>query len=367
MIFNNTTSRLFFLILSIFFNACEEPPTPDPEPINKGYEKGVFVCNEGAFMTGTGTISFLGKDTTAMEQNVFRNNNGSAVLGNIVQSISYHNDRYYVVVNNAAKVMVVDATTFEYIGEINGFTFPRYFLGINEQKAYVSQWGDGGVNGSIAVVDLITFSITKTISTGKGAEKMQLINEQVFVACEGGFDTDNVVSVVNTNMDELLTNITVGDNPNSLQVDNAGNLWVLCAGKTLYNGANTPEEATLGSLVKINPISNTVIQTYPFDELGESGGFGINSLLVDEAGEMLYYYFNTGIYQSSTDNPANRQSVVERSAYGIGFDKTTDLFYLADAKDFVSNGWVIRYELSGAAVDSFQVGLIPNGSFLFQY
>ncbi len=63
-----------------------------------------------------------------------------------------------------------------------------------------------------------------------------------------------------------------------------------------------------------------------------------------------------------TSYALNTTPVVSRSFYGLGIDPVNNYIYGADAGDFASNGWVIRYNSSsGAVVDSFQVGIIPGG------
>ena len=73
-----------------------------------------------------------------------------------------HNDKYYIVVNNSSKIEIVNKTDFVSTGVIEGLAQPRYFLGIDNQKAYVSQWGANGLDGSLAIIDLSDNSVTKT-------------------------------------------------------------------------------------------------------------------------------------------------------------------------------------------------------------
>src|SRR5690606_12069054 len=124
----------YFLFAGLFlltFTACKkekpEPVQPDPElPESGPYQEGVFTVNEGPFSTGSGTVTFYDPVEKKVVQEIFQKTNNRPV-GNLLQSLTFHGGKGYLVVNNGAKVEVVDAATFESTGTIGGFTSPRYF------------------------------------------------------------------------------------------------------------------------------------------------------------------------------------------------------------------------------------------------
>ncbi len=347
--------------ITVGLSSCKkddpEPDTTAP-PASTVYDNGVFVTNEGPFGSGTGTVSFISRSSSAVYNNIFEAKN-SYPLGNIVQSMEIFNSKGYIVVNNAGKIEVVDGSSFASNGVITGFTYPRFFLGIDNSKAYVSEWGTGGVNGAIKVVDLNTKTITGTLTTGKGAEAMAMVGNKVYVACGGGFDNDSVVAIINSLTNTIDTTIIVGPNPSNLKVDAAGNVWVLCKGK--WDATWSSLEQT-GKLIKLNGITNAIDLSLTFSSTYSQP----TNLTINGAKTTLYYTYNSKVYSHSiASSVLNTTETINRSFYGFAVDPTTDYFYGSDAADFVSNGKVIRYSPAAIAVDSFAVGVIP-GNFCFK-
>ena len=347
------------LSLAITFTSCKkDDPEPEPTPgsVVTSYNYGVFITNEGPFGSGTGTISFYNPASGVVSNDIFEAKNGFP-LGNIVQSMEIYNNAAYIVVNNAGKVEVANGTTFESAGSITGFTYPRYFLGINSSKGYVSEWGAGGVAGAIKVVDLSTKTVTSTIPTGKGAEGMVLAGSKVYVACGGGFDNDSVVTVINSNTNSAITNINVGANPKSIKMDAAGKIWVLCSGRwdPTYTFLVSP-----GKLVRIDTSTNAVDLSLPFASTTSQP----SNLVINGAKSVLYYSYNGGVFAHTyIASTLSSTAVINRSFYGLGIDPSTDYFYGSDAGDFSSNGKVIRYNELATLLDSITVGVIPGGFY----
>lgn len=346
------TNYFLISILAILFFACTK--NEDATPTGK-YSSGVLIVNEGPFQTGTGTVSFLNRETKMVENDIFQIVNNRP-LGNIVQSLDIHNNKAYIIVNNAKKVEVVQAWDFKEVGTIQGLEMPRYFVGINDNKGYISEWGMGGVNGAIKVVDLQTNMITKTIPVGRGAEKMLKVGEKVFVACNGGFGTDDRVFVIDTQRDEVSAMITVADNPNSLALDVNDKVWVTCSGRSQWNGTSFTTLAP-AQLIRFNAVSNIVEQSFQFER------HGLNNLVINSGKNTLFYNYSSRVFSQNISSGIPSNPLIRRSFYGLGYDKNSDLLYAADAGNFSSNGKVLRYNASGAAVDSMTVGVAPNGFY----
>jgi len=352
------TKKLFYLgafALAIMSASCKKNDPPAPAATT--YDNGVFIVNQGNFGTGSGTVSFYNRTNGNVSNDIFQTKN-SYPLGNVAQSMEVFNGKGYIVVNNAGKVETVDAITFASGGAITGLTNPRYFLGIDNNKGYISEWGSGST-GDIKVIDLNTKAITATIPTGKGTEGMVKVGTTVYAACSGGFGSDSLVTVINTTTNAVITSINVGANPTSIKVDANGKIWVLCSGQ--FDQTFTTLVKT-GSLVRINPTTNTVELSLPFASTTSQPA----NLVTNNAKTLLYYAYNGKVYlQSSSASTLSTVALINRNFYGLGIDPTNDYFYGADAGNFSSNGKVIRYNASGVVVDSFAVGVIP-GYFCFK-
>ena len=347
------------IALSSIISGCkkDDPKTTPAAAPAGGYTNGVFVTNEGPYGSGTGTVSFYSRSSGSVSTDIFNAKNGFP-LGNIVQSMEIYNNKAYIVVNNGSKVEVADGSSFASGGTITGLTNPRYFLGITSSKGYVSQWG-AGATGEIKVVDLASRTITGTIVTGNGAEQMIKAGNYVYVACSGGYVNDSVVTVINASTNAVVTNITVGANPTGLKADANGKIWVVCVGQ--WNSSYTSLDKT-GSLVRIDPATNTVDFSLPFSSLYSSP----SRLVIDPTLSTLYYTYNGGVYQQSVNaSVLNGAPLISRSFYSLGFDPVSHLIYASDAGNFSSNGKVLRYNTSGAVLDSFAGGVVP-GNFCFK-
>ncbi len=353
---NRLINKFFLLIgITLLFNACKKEETPPGT-----YDAGTFILNEGRFNTSSGTLSFLSEDETTLSNEVFQNVNDRP-LGNILQSMTIFEERAYFVINNAQKVEVAEAGELLSVGSITGLDQPRYFLGIDEDKAYISQWGSTGSNGSIEIVDLSTLLVVNSIATSGGPETMILRNGKVYVAVSGGFSSDNRVLVINPTTDAVESSITVGDNPNSMQIGANGDLWVLCSGNKVYNPDFTLNEAasSAGSMHRIDLSNNSVIWSQSFSDVSMSP-----SKLQATPDLNTFYFLANGVRAFDVSSPSlSGSALIDGFYYGLGFHPITRELYVADAVDFVSSGKVYRYSETGTARDTLNVGIIPNGFF----
>ncbi|MGI9158557.1 MAG: YncE family protein, partial [Saprospiraceae bacterium] len=258
----------FALLTSALLIACGDNlhQTAAPDDESGRYNTGVFIVNEGPF-NGTGAITWHNPASGETVQDLFGLENGGAALGQFVQSLCLHEGKAYIVVNGANKVVVVDAATFKYEGEITGLALPRFFLPIDENTAYVSQWGADGLTGSLARVDLNTLQVTQTIPTGAGPEKMLRRGDLILVANSGGFGVDSTVSVVNMplGVEQSREVVQNGRNPGALLSDvfDGGRTFALSRGYFL----DPAPGGLLSTLFGINQLPNQSWATpaYPED------------------------------------------------------------------------------------------------------
>ena len=330
--------------------------------IDNLYENGVFITNEGPFQTGTGTVSFYDRSTQEVTNGIFEAKNGRP-LGNIVQSMQIHNELGYVVVNNSNKMEVVDPRDFSSVGVVENLEQPRYFLGIDDDKGYVSLWGSTGLDGKVAVVDLTSFSVTKTIDTGIGSEEMARVGDRIYVCNSGVFGVANTLSVIDITTDELLTNIEVGDNPQNIEIDMNGFLWVACTGAKIFNQdfSINLEESTSGRLVMVDPSNNEVQGEFVFEDVSLSP----SRLSINNSGNTLFYLLGGSVFSQSVNSMTpSTTPIISGFFYGLGIDPVENIIYASDAGDFASDGQVMRFNSDGTLIDTFQVGVIP-GDFFF--
>jgi hypothetical protein len=347
----STLSFFSFLTVLILLTGCKKNDNTNP---TGRWTNSVFIVNEGPFSGGVGTISVFNRDSKLVTNDLFATVNGRP-LGNVVQSMSIYKEKAYIVVNNANKIEVVDMTDFKSDTTIEDLPLPRYFIAYNDQKGYVSCWGDS----TVKVLNLNDYSIISSIRTNSGPDKMVLTGNRLFVINTGGYFTDSTVSVISTDDDQQLALVIVGDRPSGIQEDANGNIWVMCSGKGTP-GYPAPGD-TRGSLVCINPVSFEIIKVISFPDPENKA----ENLVINENGTRLFYQYEEGIFAFSiSDSGLTALPFITHNNkfYGIGYDKVTKMVLGADPLNYQQNGWVFRYNgLDGSPVDSFMVGMIPSG------
>jgi len=339
----------FYLVIALLttLTAC----TKDDDNKREGaFSNGIFIINEGAFAGGTGTVTYYNPDSNLVKQNIFEMVNGRP-LGNIAQSMSIYNGTGYIVINNAGKVEVVDPGTFKSLSTITGLVNPSQFLFVENSKAYISDWV-----GQVAVVDLATNTVQKTIQAGTGPDMMVKTEKYVFVANSGGLGLDSTVSVIEYTLDQVVKTIKVGFAPSGMVADSKGKIWVLCKG---IGFAGWPQAGdTPGKLVRIDPSTMSIDFSFAFSSTGDHP----EKLVTNKEKSMLYFLFNNGIYHFNTllTSPIP-EKLVSRYFYGLGYENKTGYLYASDPKDYSNAGIVLRYNsVDGKVVDSVQAGIIPR-------
>ncbi|MCF6297006.1 MAG: YncE family protein [Flavobacteriaceae bacterium] len=337
------------LLTLLFLNSC----TNDDEPVLlKGdYEKGYFIINEGPFQNGTGTIIFVGNDAV-ISKKIYKTVNGED-LGNIVNSMILGDEKAYIVVNNSHKIIVVNRYTMEKITTIEGDDIknPRYFV-IKGNTGYVSNWGDSGdpSDDFISVIDLSSNTVSNTIPVGEGPEKMLLIDNNLFVALQGGWSQNNKIVVIDTENNSIKETVTIGDVPNSLVSDDSGNIWVLCAGNPSHATAETA-----GSLYKIST-NNLEATALEFASTTDHPAHLTND------GDNLYYNLNGKVYKmNSSLAELPSESISSFDGFYYTMRVNNGKLFATDAGNFTSEGKLKVFDLaSKTLLNTIETGIIPR-------
>jgi len=339
---------IFVLAFAFFLPSCVQDDT-----FSISLTNGVIVTNEGSFNAGNGEISFLHFANEKVSNDLFLKVN-SRPLGDVVQSATLMGDRLFIVVNNSGKVEVTNAETLKSLAVIENLNMPRYILQVNDNKAYISTWGN---DGELLVLDIQNYTITKRIAVGQGAEQMVKVGNKVFVSNSGGFSNANTVSVINADTDAVSTEIEVGYNPKSLVVDKNNNVWVLCGGKWLndYSGLEVA-----GKLLCINSSDNSVVKQFSFPLLSSMP----EKLNINPASDKLIYSYNSKVYSidiEATELPTTE--IITGYYNAFAFRPSNGKLYVAEA-DYQKSSKVLVFDSNFLLTDTFFVGIAPNG-FIF--
>jgi len=332
--------------------SCTNDDDGVQEPLGD-YENGILVSNEGPFSNGSGTVTFISEDLSMVENGIYKKTNDED-LGNVVQSIGFSDEEAFIVANVSNKINVVNRYTFEKIASIDeGLNNPRYFIAVNG-KGYVTNWGDTADDSDdfVAIINLQTYSVEGTISVVLGPEAILAKDNTVYVAHQGAWGQNNKVTVINTATNDVVKLITVGDVPNSMQLDGSGNLWVLASGKPSYTN-----DETAGVLSKINTSTNVVDANFQFETTQHPGGLNLD-------GSDLYYNLGDKVYKQSPSASSLNLDVVLEGVSFYTMAVNDGRLYGTDAGDYASNGTLTVYDLNTKlAIETLNVGIIPGGIY----
>jgi YVTN family beta-propeller protein len=340
------------MVLMVALESCKESEPPaGQEDIQ--LEEGVFILNQGTFTAVNATLSYYETGQRKLSKGLFQQANGSP-LGDVAQSITMGAGKAWLVINNSGLVHAIDAHTAKLTGTITGLSSPRYMLLIDENKAYVSDF----FGKKISVVNPSAYQVTGEISTGgRSTEEMVLIGKFAYVANWSGYNQDpknNVVLVIDTETDEVVETIEVGVEPNSLEVDKNGNLWVLCSGGFELQAKET------ATLWLIDPEQRSALDTLSFAELNM-----YPSGLELGPGNDTLYFLNNGIFKMGIDETEIPEDIFIEEDNGRNFgylavDPLSGDIYVADPLDYLSNGHVYQYATDGKFINTLtEAGIVP--------
>ena len=340
---------LLTLLLILGLSSCKKPKST----IDEGaFSSGVFIVNEGQFGHGNASVSFADDQLDQVTNDIYLTTN-NLHLGDQAQSISFANDKAYIVVTGSNKIEVTDSKTMEKKGTIvTGLSNPRYMESIGLHTALVTCWGDpsDATDDYLAIVNTNSDEVSGNIPVDLGPEKMVKNDNYLFVAHKGAWGTNHKVTVFDLVLRQIDTVLTVGDRPNSMVIKD-GFLWVLCGGEPSWTGAETA-----GQLYKIDIANNfNIVATFDFATTEHP-----NFLSLD--GDQLYYYLDGKVYQmdtTATTLPSSEVINYNGSAYNMETHK--GVLYITDALDYQQEGKVSAYKLSdGQLIKTQTVGLIPG-------
>ena len=305
----------------------------------------VLIINEGNFGSGSGSISLYKSLPKTVTNDVFNTTNGFTI-GNVAQSAYQIDNKGYITINNSSKIEIIDINTFASIGTIDGFNSPRYFLPINNSKAYVTDL----YSNSIQIVNLSTNSISGSIAANGWTEELIIHKDTVYV-CD--MTNDNLL-IIDPVTNSLIDSVKIGESPNSLVVDQNNKIWIMCSGGF---GSTSPQ------LIKFNPLTRSIESTFTFPNISDSPG----NLKINAAKNQLYF-INQNIIKMSIDASAlNSSPFITNNGnifYGLDINPINEDVYISDAIDYNQNGVIFRYSSEGTLLDQFTAGVIP-GHFLF--
>lgn len=330
-------------LMSVMFTSCGDD---DPVVLDRTFDDGVLIINEGPFSGGSASLDFYDRSADSIVSNVYSAVNDEQVIGSILQSVTIIGDNAYLVVNNSAKIEVVDANTLQYKNTITGVFSPRYMVDLGNGNAAVSEWGLDGISGQIKLVDLSTMTVQDSIPLS-GPEQMVVANGKLYVANSGGFGESNKVSVHGLDLAQQIA-IPVGKRTIDMVQDANGDLWVLSGGSYVTNDG--------ASLCRIkNDIKQNCIDLEGFP----------SDLIINDQGTRVFYVENGLVNSVNVATPTESAIVntpnVSGTIYGLGYDGAQEALLIGTTPDFSSASTTHIIFDNGDTPKTFTTGVLTNG------
>ncbi len=339
---------LILIIFTTGLTACDDPLSEDT-----GREVAtLLVANEGNFSDGNGSITSFSPQSGELVQERFQQVNGRPLAG-IIQSITVHDDRLYIVSNNINKIEVTHVETLESIAtiEMESDFAPAGFAVSPDGKGYVSHLNDGAVY----VVDMEQFRVSDNrIATGQNPQEMRILDNRLYVV-NNGFGYDNTITVIDTEHDQVADTWEVGAGPVTLKEDSENRLWVVSNGRKAYDEEwnRDPENDVNGRIDVWDAANSELLSTI------ETGGFP-RAIALDETDARAWVVNEEAVQRIDMNSYALvEEAVIPRGFNGIGFSEVENLFYLAYSAGYTQSGRAIMYDRQGMVVDSFSTGIAP--------
>lgn len=319
-----------------FLNGTGKPP----ETIG-AFNQTVYVVNEGNFGFGNASIteiSYEGQLVNSKFKNVSRK-----ALGDVAQSMLIVHDTAFIIVNASETIFKVQLPAFNILEEKKVQGSPRYMLRIDDNKYLLTNLG----KRQISILDNRLREIGQ-IDVSGWTEELTMDSNFIY-ACQV---RQNNVLVIDRSSLAIVTEIQVGKQPQSIQIDRDGIVWVLC------DGGFDKNDRELASIYKIDPNTKKAWLAYTFPDISMSP----SRLRMNEDGSHLYF-LNKSVWRfTSHETKIEPNEIIraeESSYYGLNISKD-GMIWVTDAKNFVDQGRILSFDSSGEKNSEYATGIIPQ-------
>lgn len=321
-------------VFLLLFNSCKREEKH--KDINVASDNRVLVLNEGNFMWSNASFDVLDKSNWQLNKDPYKAANGKT-LGDVLQSGAIYKGVLWLVLNNSGKIVGLDTATYKEKWSMNGLGSPRYLAFANDMV-----WVTDIYSGKISVYNANSKVRAAQIKVGVWCEQIINDGEYMSVAC-----TDGWLRRFDTLRYRIADSVFAGKNLQKLSIDNKKRIWALASDSGRSNILVYDAALKKSKWLKTDKSFSGITMSRHRDSVVLLGsGVAVMSADAESVPDAFMY----------TDATAN--------FYGLGCDAQTGLIYIADAADYVSQGWVIVIDSKGNIYKRLKAGIIPSG-FIF--
>ena len=285
-------------------------------------------------------------------------------LGDVGNDLAIYGSKLYAVVNCSHLVEVMDVRTARHLAQID-ITNCRYIT-FHDGKAYVSSYA-GPIQispekrpGKVVEVDTATYAVTREVVVGYQPEELVITDGKLYVANSGGYqypEYDRTISVVDLETFQVTDTIDVAVNLHRMELASDGLIYVSSRGN--YYG--------LGSDVyQVDPKQKKVV-----------GKLGVPANEMTLCGDSLYLISSGWSYETERYEPSyvlydtKKHEIVNQNfitdgtdreitiPYGLAVHPVSREFYVTDATDYVTPGYLYCFTPEGKKKWKVRTGDIP--------
>ena len=331
---------ILLLQLQLMVSGCTFFLESDTSLVKKNQ---IFILCEGNFGYSNASLWSIDPNDEQISGPIYRDLTDN-LLGDVGQSMIYHDNKLYVVINNSHVIRVFnisDDISFDKNIELPNAS-PRFLI-INENYGYVSCWN----LNAILKFDLNDFSGRQdTIPVPGKPEELLIIGDDLYVSLILKQDWTSGDQVLKISLDDhsIERSFPVVPGPGSL-VMHKGNLYV---SSTYYDESWNK----YAGISRINFNSNTINSK----DLGSTTEL-VGDLIIFQ--DHLYRINGTGIAEVQQDLTlqSSAQFIEQPNVYSaLGFE---NMLFLGTT-DFVAPDTVYLYNDMGILSAEFQVGGLPS-------
>ncbi|KAB1228865.1 DUF5074 domain-containing protein [Chryseobacterium viscerum] len=342
---------LFAVVLLFNISSCSSDSAEfEMSPIT--YQNGYFISNEGNFNSQGAKVTFLTRDLSLKQDDVYGYNNNKDILGDVLQTIGLNGNKAYLVINNSNKIVVVDRYTFKRVGVITdqidnprGITFANGFI-------YVANTNFTANTKSVTKYKISDLSFVSKINMTEVSDKAVEAGGNVFIQnASSGYG--NKITYINTSNDSK-TEITVPNGSVNNTVSYNSNVYTIsstAADSYIYKITST---GTMTPVITLTGIPNAT------------------NLQIDN--DKIYFSSANKVYTTSLAAPTVPTTPLLTAADGgqyytlYGFNVIDGRIFASDVKKFTENSEMVVYSAAtGSKIMSVTTGgLGANGTILNQ-
>lgn len=335
--------------------------------------KGFYLLNEGNMGSNKSTVDYMDYTTGYYRKNIYAEINPSVVmeLGDVGNDLQIYGKKLYAVINVSGLIEVMDVATAKHIGIIK--TPNCRYISFHNGKGYISSYAGpveldpNARKGYVAEIDTASLQVTREVTVGYQPEEMVVLNNKLYVANSGGYrvpNYDRTVSVIDLNTFTVTKTIDVAINLHRMVADRYGDIYVSSRGD--YNGtkaetyiidSRTDEvRGKLNLAVTEWCLEGDNLYTFGSEYNSTSGQYTMNYAITDVRTEkVVSHNFITDGTEKNIMKP-----------YGLAVNPETQEIFVTDARTYVIPGTLYCFSPEGKKRWAVTTGDIP-AQFAFVY